>query len=472
MMSIGDDGRRVLLKETKIAKESPFRGFVKRHDARIHERMSCCLRVSIHFLRYRTTLRPLLPSVAIVFVLCILVSSTAIADVQPVTVRVGESKAWVGQRLAFYVELRASGSFSGSASFDLPQLPGVMVMKIGSPVVGSQDLEGNSWFIQTHEFALFSQRAGTLNIPEFPVRFSRRDDFTGPVNDVKGNCPSFKVDIQRPPGSEGVGFLITTESLDVSETWDPMPGDAEVGAMFKRTIVQRTEQLPGMALSPVSPETPEGFRVYVGDAATNDKLQRGEFLGERTETVTYLIQKPGVLVLPELTYVWWNPKTETLESKQLASVTFNVAAPLNTESANETSPGRNWGLGLLLLASTIVVAFQWRRVADGIQNVWRKLNPPDQVAARRLLRACRDNDATAASVAWSVWSNIQGMEFIAERPLAAAVTALQRSIFGSTLVTEWNGEQLATAIGEQQRSKNTRRSQAQDVALPLLNPET
>jgi len=173
------------------------------------------------------SLSPSRASVSILFLSLIVFACGVRAEVAPVAVRVPEAKAWIGQRVPFFVELRAPGSFSGTASFDLPQLPGTLLMKMGSPVVSSQDLEGRSWFVQTHEFALFSQRPGMLAISAFAVRFAHREGFTGPATDVQAQSPGFKIEIQRPPDSGQVGFLITTESLEVTETWDPTQCDRQ-----------------------------------------------------------------------------------------------------------------------------------------------------------------------------------------------------------------------------------------------------
>lgn len=306
------------------------------------------------------------------------------ADVAPVAVRLPEAKAWIGQRVPFFVELRSPGSFAGSASFDLPQLPGTLLMKLGNPVVGSQEIEGATWFVQTHEFALFSQKPGALEVPAFTVRFAQRDGFTGPASDVKAESPGFKVEIQRPSGSANVAFLITTESLDVTEMWNPAPGPAEVGAIFKRTIVQRAPQVPGMALAPAPASAPDGVRVYPGNAETNDKLERGDFLGERRETITYMMQHPGTLELPELNYVWWNPKTETLESKTLPAAAFEIAPPPTAPAQTETGTSRRvwlWLLGAVAFCAFMV--WQKRRLAEWVRQCWKILNPPDRVAARK-----------------------------------------------------------------------------------------
>ncbi len=221
------------------------------------------------------------------------------AGIEPVVIRVPEAKAWIGQRLPLYVELRARGSFAGAASFSLPEIPRTVIIKIGNPVVSSQQIDGESWFVQMHEFVLFSQQSGTVEIPAFEVRFGSHDGFTGPVIEQQAQVPGTSIEIQRPPGSESISFLITTESLDLSENWQPepqrQPGPVKAGAIFKRTIVQRAAQMTGMALTATPTDAPDGVRVYPGQPEVTDKTERGDFLGERRETITYQLQKPGSL---------------------------------------------------------------------------------------------------------------------------------------------------------------------------------
>lgn len=432
--------------------------------------------------------RPFRSSVRIILFL-LLFPFCVVAEVGPVAVRVPEAKAWIGQRVPFVVELRARGSFSGTASFDLPQIPGSLLMKIDNPVVGSQDLEGESWFVQTHEFALFSQRPGVLTVPSFSVRFASRDGFTGPATDVQAQSPGFEVEIQRPPGSEQIGFLITTESLDITETWEPTPGPAKVGAIFKRTIIQRAPEVPGMALAPAPTAAPVGIRVYPGQASSSDKLERGDFLGERSETITYLMQKPGTLELPALTYVWWNPKTEELQSKTLPAVTFEIAllpatpAPAKTAGLLRAWP---WLLGMLLVG--VLVIWQRRRLSSWAGECWKTLNPPDRVAARKLIRACRRDDAAAANTAWIEWQNTLNMA-VGQRPdaarsfrptvqpfqpspeLRAAVVEMQRVVFGPATTHSWRGDDLARTFAQSVAATPPQLTYESAPTLPYLNAE-
>jgi hypothetical protein len=415
------------------------------------------------------------PPVPLLFVFVLLLFSNAVrAEVAPAAIRVPEAKAWTGQRLPFYVDLRAHGSFAGAASFSLPQIPRTVILKVGNPVVSSQEIDGESWFVQSHEFALFSQQSGSVEIPGFEVRFGSRDGFTGPVIEQQAQVFAVQIEIQRPAGSEGIGFLVTSESLDLTEHWEPQPGPAEVGAIFKRTIVQRGEQITGMALAVTPTDAPDGVRVYPGQTEVTDQTERGDFLGERRETLTYLMQKPGTFELAELKYLWWNPQTEQLQSKTLPAVIFEIAAPRETVATRQRD-------GLWLLAATLVLGlglWQHRRLALWLARSWKKLNPPDRVASRKLLGACRHQDAAAAQAAWNQWQNTQGPGFQPRPELRAAVTAMQRSLFGpatpgskvGSMVGSWRGDELAKAFDAERALSKTPSISRPLPILPLLNP--
>lgn len=404
----------------------------------------------------------------LILLLFVAATDAALAGIQPVSVRLPQEKAWVGQRLPFFIELRALGSFEGTASFDLPQIPGTIIIKTGNPVVSSEMIDGESWFVQSHEFALFSQRAGVLEIPQFSIRFSSRSGFTGPASDVQTQFPGMNVEIQRPPGSEKVGFLVTTDSLEISESWAPEPKPVQAGAVFKRTIRQRADQLSSMALSPPDTTAPESIRVYTHDPVLQDKNERGEFLGERSDTITYQMSMAGSFTLPELTYVWWNPEKEKLETKTLPAVSFDVSpAPSMSPAASSSGTGSLTILLPLLLIPLGI--WKRRKIIKWLRHYWKKLRPADKILARKLLRACRQNNDTAAANAWHGWLNTQPGSFESDPELRGAVLALHRHIFGATPDGSWRGEKLAGAFTQQVKAKRHNTSADKMANLPRLN---
>jgi len=46
-------------------------------------------------------------------------------------------------------------------------------------------------------------------------------------------------------------------------------------------------------------------------------MQRGEFIGERVETITYVCERPGTVTIPALAIHWWDVNDEELKQELL-----------------------------------------------------------------------------------------------------------------------------------------------------------
>lgn len=394
------------------------------------------------------------------------------ADVAPVVVNAPKKNAWVGQRLPFFVELRGTGSFVGAASFSIPQVRRCVIVKVGGATVTSKEIDGKSWFLQTHEFALFSQADGEVTIPQIEVRFAHREGFTGPKVDKVGRTPAITVTIQRPPKSEKLGFVVTTKQIDITESWSPEPGKTKQGAIFRRTITQEADQVTGMALAPPPVNADEDIRIYPGRPEVSDDTERGAFRGRRRDTITYVVRGTGTLTVPAIQYVWWDPETKKYGTRTLPGVTFQVPVPPRPVAAetDSSSAGEGnvwiWTAGVLLLLA--FVGCGHRRIAAWCRRGWRSLNPPERVAARALMRASRENDAPAASSAWQRWRGTKPIDYEPSPALMTEIVALERCLFGGDDPTHWNGDGLISAFRNEQRGQAP--SKSHRCELPTLNP--
>lgn len=405
------------------------------------------------------------------FLMSSLSRTLVVAEVEPARIQIKEQTWWVGQQVPFTVQLRAPGSFSGAAMFSLPEIPRVVIIKTGSPVVSSEEIEGKTWFVQTHDFALFSQQSGTVTIPEFTVRFSHKDGFTGPVHDQSAQVPAAQVKIERPPGNLARDFLVTTNSYKLTERWDPQPGATEQGAVFQRTITQQADQVTGMALAPPPEGVPAGVRLYLGQPTVSDKTERGDFIGTRVDTLTYQLQEAGTWTLPAIRYQWWDPEKKAFGSQTLPAVTFQVKAMKTAEVEAPVVQSNNivyiWGAVVLLVLALIF--WQRGRIKRLSARLKQRWNPPTRVAARKLLAGCLKNDARVVEAAWQEWQNCQERALVLSPELQSALRELQRTLYGASPAREWQGTKLAQAFREflhtTQGSETERRRE-----LPALNP--
>lgn len=391
------------------------------------------------------------------------------ADKPPISSRIETKDPWVGERIAFYVEVCAKGSFDGATSFSLPQVPKTVIVKVGSPIVSSQQEGDDTWFVQTHEFAIFTQAAGKLTIPAFPVRYGHHEGFVGPVHDESGVVPAASVEVQAPSDWDPQQFLITTETLEVDETWQPQPGKIKQGDVVERTISQQADELTGMALSPPSQQAPPGVRVYLSQPAVSDAFDRGDLTGKRTDVIKYRFDQPGQMTIPKSTYVWWDPQKKQFGAKTLPAVTFEVAAVASlADTTPERPTSRLWLYGLIGAAAIVAVGlWQRQRLTDWLRSCWKAWNPPEVVVARRLRAACRGNDVSAAEAAWSAWQSLQASDWAPTPQLQTAVDQMHRSRYADPPLKNWNGVELLRAFALQQKQ----RTKADATSpLPAMNP--
>lgn len=414
----------------------------------------------VHLVRALIASRSLRASVGLLFFPLVAIAEPSARLETPTT------EAWTGQRLLFFIELRATGIFDGAPSFEIPRMPGSVVMKVGNPVSGSLTEGGTEYFTQRHKFALFSQAEGEIELPAITARFSHKDGYTGPSYEASETLPSAGFLIRRPPGTEELGFLVTTESLQIKEHWDPEPGPVETGTVFKRTIVQRASDITGLALHPAPTDEIEGIRTYAGDPEVSDRTDRGSLDGERRETVTYLVREPGLHTLPAIRYDWWDPKTESLKSLTLPEVSFSATAP--PPPPPPPSPRRFvWPVLAVGLLTTIVV---FRGILlTGLRRLRDIVDPPHRRLERAFYKACRLGDAAEAESCWSRLRTASPGLTISPK-LASQLLELHRVRFGKgTSAWSWSGVALAGAYREASHPDAHRAGQSPSP-LPPLNP--
>jgi hypothetical protein len=258
--------------------------------------------------------------------------------------------------------------------------------------------------------------------------------------------------------------------LRVEERWSPQPGDVQVGDTLKRTITQQAESVPGMALATASQNAPNGVRVYVRPAELKDRTERGVFIGERSDEITYLIQQPGRHELPALAYHWWNPELERLESVLLPAMVLSI--PAGEERGNEDGSAPDWQTWVwpvLIGALALLLTGLRRPVQRWTRRFPFALSTPQDVAYRQLIQACQNNEPGAAYAAVYRLRFLEDCEVWSSAEMRIALAELEQRLFGATPPAAWNGSRLRLAL-RASRKWPARRSVSEAQRLPPLNP--
>jgi hypothetical protein len=382
------------------------------------------------------------------------------------------------------VELLALGQFSGSPHFELPNIPGAILMQVSErPLLMTREVDGETYTVQQYDFALFVQRGGPCVVPPMPVRVGTKERFDTPMVEHRLHTKEVTLEATVPPGAPPDGAVVSTPALTVTESWSPLPGSARVGDAFTRNITLRADQVPGMLLPVLAHERVEGLAVYPKPPLIQDHTERGEFAGERLESVTYVCEQTGAFDIPEVVIRWWDPNAKTWHEKRLPAVKLEVAALAEDiaqtqtgQPAGATSRPVNWVWWSAVAAMVVLLALAspWLRRAWQRWQQVRLASEPGHFA--RLMRACRAGNAPGADRTLTLWLDCLALprtalaaETTTDAALAKELYNLQETLIGRR--PSWSGPALAIQLRAWRRHVSRQGRRHLTVArLPELNP--
>jgi len=394
------------------------------------------------------------------------IASLICAD-EPLAVELGQQEAWTGQPVDLYLTISAPGPFSGQAQFDLPEMPGLYFLATGSPVVGSETVDGSEYFTQRHKWLLFSQREGVIPIPAIRARFEARRSYTGDPEPFTAVSEPVSVVIKRPPGFAADTIVVTTSSLSGEQSWSPDGKTRfETGEAVVRTVTRQVEGSSAMMLAPIDAEgLAPTVRVTAADPDVRDTIERGVVNGTRVDRITYQFLQPGRVEIPPIENDWWNAENDQREMLSLQGLAFDIVA-----APPPPPPPRPWWQMLFLIAVGIGVVVSLFFVGQWGWRRWKRWwSAPERVFARRFLVACRQENASAALSSMLAWERLAGFPAGMTPDYEDERERLLKMEYANEETGHWDGRRHANAFRQGLRRRPKRTTHA-EKKLPPLNP--
>jgi hypothetical protein len=243
-------------------------------------------------------------------------------------VRVGTEPAGevvLGQQTRFFVDILTDSWFTQAPRY--PELPlegaiALMPEQLGSNF--TERIDGVTFAAQRRSYVIFPQRAGVLEIPALTIRLGVAEDGE-PSPPFRVRTRPLALRVVVPAAAQGVENLVTTPDLSVRDEWSKPAGPLRAGDAVKRSVTLRADDALGMLLPKLVFDAPEGIAVYADQPQIKDRVNRGEYRGERVESVTYVMQEAGEFTLPRIEFHWWNPSSQSLVTETLAARSFQVS---------------------------------------------------------------------------------------------------------------------------------------------------
>jgi hypothetical protein len=291
-----------------------------------------------------------------------------------------QGPAWVGQKVELYLELWTDGFSFGEQQFVLPEVPGDFLLQGDANTVKlTESRQGVTWQGLRYTLFLYPHRPGELRVPPFEVRFTARAGFGSEPSEFGFRTDALRIEARLPGGARPGELLVTTTEFSLQGSWNRSPPaegplQLQTGDALTLAVSRRAADVPGMVFEPLPRRGIEGLGEYPAAPVVSDRVNRGELVGTRNDSVTFICEQPGRYVIPEWRFSWWDPVREELSAKVIPELTLEVTAnaAYGPEVAGEG--GRlPWAIFIGVVAVGLALALGRHRPAvirDAVGRLW------------------------------------------------------------------------------------------------------
>ena len=341
----------------------------------------------------------------------------------------------------------------------------------------------------------------------FDPFFSRRS--IGPTRPYKASSESIEVNV-LPVSKDFTGSAwLPAEEVKMQDSWTTNPPSLKVGEPVTRTIIMQVKGLASSQIPEIYIPKAKGMKVYPEQAKGETPNDGNTIYGIQRVDISYIPDKSGPVIIPEITVDWWDVKNKKQQTYKLPEWNLTVAAgeaaltEMNTEPEvmDDVNPEAEvsieevfiaapsyWGwkalatlvLGILIILSSLLFILSKRFQKSPKQLLKKKKQRAridEHALYLSLLRACETNnkvDAAELLIKYSDLKNspssIHNLGVLAKKLTTGSdlIKELEASIYASN-TEQWNGRRLHQLISDGLQFKQTHNTN-QDYTLAPLYP--
>ena len=391
-------------------------------------------------------------------------------------------EVWAGQQVTLNLDLKTTGLSFSNSHFNLPEVNGAFLMQTDTTTIKlTEKIDNLDWQIVRYPLALYPQKAGQIEIPSIDVRFTTSAGFGKTGKNFEFQTRALGLEVKLPPGVNPGDMVITTSSFELDHNWQPAEGAAKTGDAITLTVNRRADDISAMLLPPLPVFQTDGLATYPKAPEVEDKSDRGDLSGERVDSITWVVEKPGQYAIPGIRFQWWDPVSSELKEQIIPGLDLDI--PPTGADTSATAESRQEGsnkLLLMLVAAVLLAIALWfgfkRNTPGQHQNT-------EKAAFATLAKACKSNQAGQTLSAIYAWLESYSIEterrprpltlgdfarITDDKQLATELERLQAAIVATT--GHWKGDDLLSSMQRFRREKHHRKLDRSKTYLAPLNP--
>jgi hypothetical protein len=332
-----------------------------------------------------------------------------------------------GQPVYLVVDVLSSTWFASAPEFPEMTIPGAVVLPPGELGKNfSEPGEGGNWAGQERKYVIFPMSAGVFEVP--PVAVSVQPAVPGatasPAQVLNTSPLQFTANLPEPAREAGLQNVLAAQSARVTESWSRRDWkNLKLGDAVERRIDFTVEGTVAMTIPPIRFVGPEGVSVYPVQPEVSDELQRGSYVGRRTEKVSYVFGREGPVSIPPVTVYWWDLNAHVLNKVVLAGFETTILPNPNLDptqlqkfteaKAPPVEAPKKWidpRQAAYLVGLLLVLAVSWgyvrpfvRRMVTRSQAARKRHADSEAAWFAKFESAAREGDGRKARAAMYAW---------------------------------------------------------------------
>jgi hypothetical protein len=408
----------------------------------------------------------------------------------------------VGQKTTLRIEVLVPNYMTAP-----PELPDFQVRNAVTRQLQSINLneqrDGITYAGVRFEFAVYPQEPGHYAVAgkTITVHYAAEPPAT---RDAELALPRVEFAAFIPDGAAALRPFVAATKLTVEQSIQRSSDALKTGDSVTRTITIRADGTLAMLLPPPSLSAIDGFGSYPAQPSLDDHTdgRTDALTSTRSDSVTYILQRPGEYTLPAINVSWWNIDAQKIERAHLDAVALQVAANLDIPVVAPAPPsaGLNWDgvvdflwehwllatVALLTLATAAKMAPRTIRAVVAHRRRWHEAWLRSEAFSFRQFRhAAGSRDPSAAYFALLNWlqrfrsvatiDSIRALKTTAQDPqLELEINSIEKELFARNARAghyQWP-EQLTRRIAAARRALR-RQAHPTEITRPLpqqLNP--
>lgn len=356
-------------------------------------------------------------------------------------INLNTNEAYIGQPVRLTISVYTSTWFTAGIDLGNIKIDDALTVSFRS-VSNSKTFSGKKYAGVSFYYNVFPTKDGKITIPSLSINIEspKPGDYKGLKRTVKTK-PKYLNVLPIPLGYDPNKWLVATY-LSVTQKWSMPLNNIKVGDVLQRTI----NRSAGGTLSEFIPATIydsiSGVSLYPRRAKVNTNKSKTAISSSRSETINYLFEKEGDVILPSMEYIYYNAGNKKFYKKRIDSVFIQVKPnpdlsmlasikkSLQKDSIEtaeiEEKPFLIFGVTpkifikymIIGLATLLVLIYLIKHLVAYIKHKHRSYLQSESFAFNQVKKALKDKDYFAFTGTSHVWLKKLNPEFESLQDLA------------------------------------------------------